>query len=107
MLDFRTKALKTLILNGTDQKCLSQSDETAFQLVVDVWEVATDNSETPSPGFFQTCAEMADLLLHGNALPPRHLLYLSLWHHFEELADRLLVHSPEVDAIARHSKTGG
>ena len=74
LLDFRTEALKTLLLNGADKQCLNQSGEMAFQLVFDVWEVATDSSETPSLGFFQTCAEMADLLLRGNALPPRHLL---------------------------------
>lgn len=100
LLDLRTKALKSLLLNGADQNCLNQSGETAFQLVVDVWEVEASSSETPSPEFFRTCADMADLLLHSNPLPPRHLLYLSLWYHFEELADRLLVHSPEVDASA-------
>ena len=100
LLDKRTKALKTLLLNGADQKCLNQSGETAFQLVVDVWEVETNSSETPPPEFVRTCSEMADLLLHSNPVPPRHLLFLSLWYHLEELADRLLVHSPEFDTSA-------
>ena len=104
-LNLRTKALKTLLLNGADQRCLNQSGETAFQLVVDVWEVEMNKTETDawstrSGLSFRTYADMADLLLHSNQLPPRHLLYLSLWYHFEELADRLLVHSPEFDTSA-------
>lgn len=93
------EAVRFLVDNGSDVGAVTANGSTVLHCLAGS-KARTLSSETPSPEFFRTCADMADLLLHSNPLPPRHLLYLSLWYHFEELADRLLVHSPEVDASA-------
>ena len=106
-LIWKARALQTLLLGGADPLRVNMAGQTAFQSIVDVWEKSNLQhivSQNAADRVIPACAQMADIFLDSlqragdpfESFLPRHLLYLSLWHYYQELADKVLEHIPEI-----------